>query len=83
MNFFESSHFSKKRKTTIHKRTGKWVEGVIILTVSFKVRQRSVFKSIWNSLARNGLLSNTSDHLRDVDKRTCNRTKEKVNHKLK
>lgn len=41
------------------------------LTVSFEVREGSVFKSIRDSFSRNGLLPNTCDHLRDVNKRTC------------
>ena len=39
--------------------------------MSFEVREGSVFKSIGDSFARNGLLSNTCDHLWDVNKRTC------------
>ena len=43
------------------------------LTVAMEVRQGSVFKPIGNSLARYGLLTDASDHLRDVDEGTCQR----------
>ena len=48
------------------------------LTVSFEVREGSVFKSIGDSFPRNGLLSNTCDHLWDVNKRTCQEEQQKI-----
>ena len=48
------------------------------LTMPFEMREGSVFKSIGDSLARNGLLSNTCDHLWDVNKRTCQEEQQKI-----
>ena len=48
------------------------------LTMSFEVREGSVFKSIGDSFPRNGLLPNTCDHLWDVNKRTCQEEQQKI-----
>ena len=49
-------------------------QGYRVLTFSWKVRQRSVFKSVWDSLPGDGLLSHAGYHLRDIDERPLGST---------
>ncbi len=44
------------------------------LRISFEVRQTPIFKTIWNALAVQGLLTHTRNHLQDVDEGTLGTT---------
>ena len=48
----------------------RMVRTTVQRTMSLEMRQGSVFKPVWYSLSRDGLLTDTSNHLRDVDEGT-------------
>ena len=51
-------------------RSVRSIQLTFVLTMFFKMRQCSVFKSIRNSLSTDGLLSYTWNHLRNIDEWT-------------
>ena len=70
---FTTSHGVKKELSGRESRieaVGDETFGSRELRISLEVRQTPIFKTIWDTLAVQGLLAHTRNHLRDIDEGT-------------